>query len=65
MIMTIFTQLLMVLKVIDVVSLTFLGFGEEQGESVDGLCFEKFTPLQMCLGFRALAGVFFGEELGQ
>lgn len=50
-IMTIFTQLLMVLKVwFDVVSLTFLGFGEEQGRKWMWLCAEKFTPLQMCLG---------------
>lgn len=50
MIMTIFTQLLMVLKVIDVVSLTFLGFWEEQGRKWKWVCFGKFTPFQMCLG---------------
>lgn len=49
-IMTIFTQLLMVLKVIDVVSLTFLGFWEEQGRKWMWACFEKFALLQMCLG---------------
>ena len=48
--MTIFTQLLMVLKVIDVVSLTFLGVWEEQGRKWKWVCFGQFTPFQMCLG---------------
>lgn len=27
------------------------------------VCFGMFTLLQTCLGFRALAGLFFGEDL--
>lgn len=50
MITTIFTQLLMVLKVIDVVSLPFLGFGEEHGRKWMWVCFGTVTPLRMCLG---------------
>lgn len=50
MITTIFTQLLMVFKVIDVVSLPFLGFGEEQGRKWMWVCCGTVTPLQMCLG---------------
>ena len=50
MITTIFTQLLMVLKVIDVVSLPFLGFGEEQGRKWMWVCCGTVIPLQMCLG---------------
>lgn len=58
MIMTIFTQLLMVLKVIDVVSLTFLGLGGA-GEKVDVAVFLKSLLHLDVPGFRALAGVFF------